>query len=350
LSLCYHFGFGVKKNYPAAIELYEKSIELGSTRAMCARASIHKWGKGGEVDYQSAIALYEKSIELGSTRAMCDRASMHIKGQGGEVDYQSAIALYEKAIELGDKTAMNNRAYMYEEGLGGKVDYANAIVLYEKAIELGGTLAMNNRAYMYEKGQGGKVDYPRAIALYERAVAKGHDSARRNLSYMHRKNLGYNKNDATNLFFVILNDLLDGVQFSKKTITLLKKHCNEELSSLLVNLHDMPRGLGVDLPGEAEYQRGIQALDNHNLREAKRYFENACAKNHPSALVSLFELYIGLGDNQVKAAHYKNKITPEVFSKLRIRSKSSSAQETYILSLCYRYGHGNRAKNKSTSL
>jgi len=69
----------------------------------------------------------------------------------------------------------------------------------------------------------------------------------------------------------------------------VKNELRKEYTNLTPNRLSINNAMG--LPGEVEYQRGIQALDNNNFREAKRYLQKACAKDHPSALVCLFELY-----------------------------------------------------------
>src|SRR3990167_6646931 len=145
--------------------------------ALWRRANMHQKGQGGSVDYPAAIALYDRAINLGNARSMYNRALMHELGQGGPIHYQSAIALYDRAINLGNARSMYNRALMHELGQGGPIHYQSAIALYDRAINLGNARSMYNRACMHQNGQGGPVDNAAAAKLYYRSLMLGQKEA-----------------------------------------------------------------------------------------------------------------------------------------------------------------------------
>ncbi|OGO93518.1 MAG: hypothetical protein A3F10_05700 [Coxiella sp. RIFCSPHIGHO2_12_FULL_42_15] len=215
-------GQGGSVDYPAAIALYDRAINLGNARSMYNRASMHQNGQGGRpVDYPAAIALYDRAINLGNARSMYNRALMHELGQGGPIHYQSAIALYDRAINLGNARSMYNRACMHELGQGGPVDYPAAIALFDRAINLGNAKSMYNRACMHQNGQGGPVDNAAAAKLYYRSLMLGQKEALTALI----KLADNGKIDAC--FYLVLIGLSEDQEARKRAISFIKKFPRE---------------------------------------------------------------------------------------------------------------------------
>ncbi|WP_193392657.1 tetratricopeptide repeat protein, partial [Legionella spiritensis] len=132
------------------------------------------------------------------------------------------------------------RAFMHQNGQGGPVNYPEAIRLYEMAIALDDSGAMNNRAFMHEKGQGGPVNYPEAIRLYEMANRLGNSSAKLNLNNIYRLESVNNADAALKLLDAIWDDLLAGLSFTGKTLTLLGAHCKKEILARLTDMQSKP--------------------------------------------------------------------------------------------------------------
>src|SRR3990167_1173488 len=190
--------------------------------ALWLRANMHQKGQGGSVDYPAAIALYDRAINLGNARSMYNRASMHQNGQGGRpVDYPAAIALYDRAINLGNARSMYNRALMHELGQGGPIHYQSAIALYDRSINLGNAKSMYNRACMHQNGQGGPVDNAAAAKLYYRSLMLGQKEALTALI----KLADNGKIDAC--FYLVLIGLSEDQEARKRAISFIKKFPRE---------------------------------------------------------------------------------------------------------------------------
>ncbi len=110
---------------------------------MCNRALLHEQGIGGPPNIQAAIELYERAIDLNEPCSMYNRALMYEEEIGGPQNITKAIALHERAIDLNETYAMRHRAWMHEQGIGGPQDIPAAFNLYEKAIAHGDLAAID---------------------------------------------------------------------------------------------------------------------------------------------------------------------------------------------------------------
>jgi TPR repeat protein len=59
---CCEKGYGIKKDIPKALELYEKSVELGNKDACFSIARIYEKGENIKMDLSKAIII-ETSID-----------------------------------------------------------------------------------------------------------------------------------------------------------------------------------------------------------------------------------------------------------------------------------------------
>lgn len=174
----YDRGEGVQRDRAKAVRLYEEAIELGSTSAMNARASLYLSGHSPSPwAYAKATELYEKAVRLGNTTAMNILARMHYNNR----NKTAAIMLYEQAIKLDNTTAMIERAAIHMADR----EYTSAIAFYEQATKLGDTFATCCHAKMYLYGDGVSKNYTKAITLYGQAAQAGSDLAERILKDIH---------------------------------------------------------------------------------------------------------------------------------------------------------------------
>lgn len=63
--MCYEKGYGIKKDIPKALELYEKSVELGNKDACFSIARIYEKGENIKMDLSKAILWYKRGYEKG---------------------------------------------------------------------------------------------------------------------------------------------------------------------------------------------------------------------------------------------------------------------------------------------
>ncbi|XP_078407287.1 death ligand signal enhancer isoform X2 [Cetorhinus maximus] len=71
LGICYQKGWGVKKDFQRAVELYQKAAAHGHADALCALGMFHQQGLGGlPVSFTKAIKWYQRAALSGSAEAV----------------------------------------------------------------------------------------------------------------------------------------------------------------------------------------------------------------------------------------------------------------------------------------
>ena len=150
------------KDYPRAIQDYNRAVELNPTYAIAHsdRGRAYRALK----DYQNALSALDRTLELDShyTWAYNERGLTYYDLK----DYPRAIQDYNRAVELDStyKWAYNNRGAVYYS----LQDYQRAIQDYSRALELDPTYAIvyadRGRAYSALK------DYDHALQDYDHAI------------------------------------------------------------------------------------------------------------------------------------------------------------------------------------
>ena len=95
------------ETFKQGIELFQKSVNSGHELAMYNLASYYWYGDGVEEDEEKALDLWQKSADLGW------RQSLKQLGEIAEFfdkDYRKAIEYYEKAMERGEYSASYDMA------------------------------------------------------------------------------------------------------------------------------------------------------------------------------------------------------------------------------------------------
>ena len=164
--------YRIEKDYPKAIEYYEKSAEKGNCFAMC-NLGYYYYYSIEKKNYPKAIEYYEMAVEKG------DSKSMHNLGYHYHIEknYPKAIEYYMMAIEYENNKAMNNLGNYY---YNIEHNYPKAIEYYTMAIEKGNDMAMSNLGHYYQYIE---KNYPKAIEYYTMAIEKGNTNAMVNLGY-----------------------------------------------------------------------------------------------------------------------------------------------------------------------
>ena len=67
---CILFGFSNQENIEYAISLYQKSAELGNSKAMMALGRIYEQGIGGAKDYEKACHFYHLAADKNEPYAL----------------------------------------------------------------------------------------------------------------------------------------------------------------------------------------------------------------------------------------------------------------------------------------
>jgi len=150
LAECYYYGYGTEVNYEKAFRLYcdsyekncfyggaifkldeltEMSFEFFSRKTdaqgICFFGMWHYHRK----QYGKAFELFTKSAELGSWRAMCHLGEMYRYGYGVDVDYPLAFEWISKGAEKNFSGCAAALADCYEKGIGVPVDKQKAYAI-----------------------------------------------------------------------------------------------------------------------------------------------------------------------------------------------------------------------------
>lgn len=161
------------------------------------RALLHEKGIGGTVNFPAAIELYERAIQLNNPAAMCfltllpeaklsaDKIEQH--NQNAEKlkyswafllrgfsmqdnnDFHKAAEYYLAATKLNNPHAINTLGCFYVHGLDKVIDYFKGFNFLNQATELGCYDAMYNLACLYLAGKGCELNYAQACYLFRYA-------------------------------------------------------------------------------------------------------------------------------------------------------------------------------------
>ena len=154
--------FYKKQDYKAAIQAYNKAIELDGSLAP-------PWYGKGLVydklkDYEEAMSSFDKAIGLDGNDAPSwyEKGNVYTKLK----DYKKALTFYNKAIELDGSYAFfwNEKGNVYDI----LKDYKKALTFYDKAIELDETYAppWYGKGNVYDKLK----DYEEALSSFDKAI------------------------------------------------------------------------------------------------------------------------------------------------------------------------------------
>lgn len=99
----YANGNGLKQDYVAAMEWYQKAADLGLPEAKFAIGEMYYEGKGVKQDYVSAMDWYQKAAEAGSAQAMYSIGRLYNEGRGVAQDTSAAMMWIRNAEEDGNE-------------------------------------------------------------------------------------------------------------------------------------------------------------------------------------------------------------------------------------------------------
>ncbi|MBQ9271682.1 MAG: sel1 repeat family protein [Alphaproteobacteria bacterium] len=179
LGSLYFNGIGVKKDIRQALELFQKSAELGNENASINLAFIYlSGGKKDAMRNQKAVDLLQKAQEK-SHIAQFMLGYAYYKGFVVPQDYEKAFSLIEKSARNDSNIdeAQLVLALMYRRGLGTVQNYQKAVEAYRSSVSQGNMEAIMTLAKIYAKGQICPRNLVLAHALWNIAASRGVDNA-----------------------------------------------------------------------------------------------------------------------------------------------------------------------------
>jgi len=146
------------------IEMNRKRAEAGDATAIYLLGNYYEEGINGlKQDYGKALELWHKSIKLGSAMAYTSIGYAYQKGMGVEVDERKVVHYYERGAMEGDSTTRYNLGLLSaSEG-----NYDRSTKHFMIAARCGYSDSLNKIQRLYIKGHARKEDYTTALQLYQ---------------------------------------------------------------------------------------------------------------------------------------------------------------------------------------
>ena len=247
LGMIYYYGYGLPKNHKIALDLFNRSIDLGLDNEFDnkdwsyydARTFIgniyrdeenyklafdyysaaaikgdavsqynlgvcYDLGKGVNTDNEEALKWYLKSAERGNSKAQSILGYMCSTGKGLPQDYKAALKWYSKAVEQGNLNAINYFGFANEHGHGFPQDYKMAYKWYKSAAEQGFAESQTNLGKLYLKGYGVLQNYVKAVRWFTKAAEDEDSEAQLVLGIMHIKGEYFDPNNQKGAYWINL--------------------------------------------------------------------------------------------------------------------------------------------------
>jgi len=183
----YFFGYGVKRDFVRAFELYSSAASVGYAPALCALGSMYRNGTGVKSkDSIKAIHFFKRAVEAAANAATAYGLSGNEISEGGG---GSGGISFPSADSIASGESLNHLGQMYELGEGVRKNLDQAIEYYQLAANAGHLDAQTNLGYIYQHGSEDDqhfvpVDLEAAAAWYTEAAEKGCAKAQNNLGYL----------------------------------------------------------------------------------------------------------------------------------------------------------------------
>ena len=155
-----------------SVKLFEKSCNGGYGKGCIGLGDAYEKGKGVEQNMQKAIELYNKTIELGENEGHYWLGRLYTVKQ----DYAKAFECYQKGCEQEDNVSCFKVGYAYYEGYGVKQDFIKSKEIFERLCEKDDAIGCAALGVQYENGKGVRQDFTKAKELYGKACDLGSQS------------------------------------------------------------------------------------------------------------------------------------------------------------------------------
>lgn len=116
----------------------EEAAKANDVEAIFVLASMYATGEGEKLDQKKALELFEKSAQLGSSNAMLQLGLIYRNGNDLiKKDDLKALKWFEQGAKKGNPSAIHNLGVSYYKGLGITEDKAKAFKYFSQSAELG---------------------------------------------------------------------------------------------------------------------------------------------------------------------------------------------------------------------
>ena len=165
------------------------AAELGDARAMLAVGNAHYWGTFGlRRDFDAALRLYQRAHDAGALQGTVAVAKMMLKGEGslegdgagapseeraGTRNLSKALAYYEDAANRSSSDALNGLGYLYFYGEPPvEKNETKALEYFRRAARLGNGDGLVNAGLMLKGGIGCHKNVTAAYEMFARCAGE----------------------------------------------------------------------------------------------------------------------------------------------------------------------------------
>ncbi|MCR5456086.1 MAG: sel1 repeat family protein, partial [Bacteroidales bacterium] len=158
LGVAYYDGFGVRKSYKKAFELYCKSAKYGVKESISNKGVCYEWGYGIAKNPGKAFCCYRHATQKGYLPAMVKLANCYCTGTGVKKDKEKYLYWMQKALNEKSCDAQNDIAYEYLTGKFLEKDLSKAKKYFMLSIKNPDGGAENKSATIASARKGNKLD------------------------------------------------------------------------------------------------------------------------------------------------------------------------------------------------
>jgi TPR repeat protein len=181
LGVSYAKGNGVAKDYPTALQWFQRAADQGDPRGQFYVGLMHERGYATARSYADAMVWYRRSAEQNFAPAEITVARFYAKGLGVPLDHAQQIVWLQRAAGQDSPLAQFLLGNLYRLGVGTPPDPAAAAQWYQRAAAHGYGSAEARLGLMYLRGLGVPRDYAQAMQLLRRAADKNSAMAQNGL-------------------------------------------------------------------------------------------------------------------------------------------------------------------------
>lgn len=335
LGVCYYNGWSVDKNGAEAIKYFRQAAELGWFPATTWLGECYWNGVGVEQDRDEALRLFGDAAEQGDSGATARLGWYYFNGEGGEPDYDKAVEFFSRAVELNNPAGHWGLGHCYYTGVGvgGGPDYDEAFKLFSRAVDLGCVEAKVDLAECYIAGKGVTQDPVIAIQLLRDAAEQNSARACYNLgyAYLHGERVEKDQKEAVKWF-------RKGEELGNAPCVTQLGRCYEHSWGVEEDWNEAGRlyrkaAEEMEFPDTDAMNRwGLWLYKSGKLKEAIPWFEKAAEAKHSDALGNLAYFY-RVGEGVEKDAFKATRLYREA-------AELGDASAMFSLSWSYIYGWG----------
>ncbi len=193
LGLLLARGTAGVKDYPAALQLFERAAAQGDARGQYYAGVMHERGYGVARSYPAALDWYRRAADQNLALAQSALARFYGNGIGVARDPAERNKWLLRAAAQDNPQAENALGNIYRRGLDVPKDPAAAADWYQRAAKHDYTAAQVQLALMYEHANGVPRDYVQALQLLRKAAARQNAVAQNAIGAFYLHGLGVSR-------------------------------------------------------------------------------------------------------------------------------------------------------------